>query len=286
MTSPSVARGAAPPVPAPGQPGTALARRRRLVVGTLSIDPLTSAEALDAVEALVVRGRGGIVFTPNVDHVVKAERDGAFRAAYREADLCLADGAPLVWLSRLLAAPLPERVAGSDLVLPLARRAAERGWRVYLLGGAPGDAVRAGTVLARLGVTVVGVDAPRISLAPDGDADADAAAHRVRAARPDLLLVALGAPKQEVWIHRHLETLRPAVAVGVGASLGFVAGTLSRAPRWVARLGLEWLYRLSREPRRLWRRYLVEDSAFALIAARTWWRSRSRASAGPEEGAT
>ena len=121
---------------------------------------------------------------------------------------------------------------------------------------------------------MVGVDAPFLTLAPEGEAESRAALARVREARPDLLLVAFGAPKQEIWIHRHRAELGSAVAVGVGASLDFVAGTIPRAPRWVSRAGLEWLYRLVREPRRLWRRYLVEDPAFAGILLGTWRRAR------------
>jgi len=241
----------------------------RVEIGTLRVHVLDLEGALDAIEALVSARAGGAVFTPNVDHVVKAERDPAFRAAYRDADLCLADGMPLVWASRLLGAPLPERVAGSDLVVPLAERAARNGWRVYLLGGAPGDAERAADVLARRhGVAIAGVDAPFLAPGPDGEAAALAAAERVRAARPELVYVAFGAPKQELWIHRHVGFIRPAVALGVGASLAFIAGTLPRAPRWMARAGLEWAYRLGREPRRLWRRYLADAGGFLPIVAR------------------
>lgn len=248
---------------------------RRVRIGCIDVDVLDLSEAVDAIDALVAAGRGGAVFTPNVDHVVKAERDVELRAAYAAADLSLADGMPLVWASRLLGAPLPERVAGSDLVLPLAARAARRGWRVYLVGGAPGDAARAAEVLAQApGVEIVGVDAPPLDLSPAGAADARKAAERVRAARPDLVLAAFGAPKQELWIHRHRELLSPAVVLGVGASLAFVAGTIPRAPRWMSRAGLEWLHRLAREPRRLWRRYLVEDPAFARILVRTWREAR------------
>jgi N-acetylglucosaminyldiphosphoundecaprenol N-acetyl-beta-D-mannosaminyltransferase len=246
----------------------------RIRIGEVPVDVVQAAEAIEAIEALVRSGRGGAVFTPNVDHVVKAERDRAFREAYRAADLSLADGAPLIWASRLLGQPLPERVAGSDLVLPLARRAAERGWRLYLLGGAPGDADGAAGKLRALGVEIAGVDAARIDLGPAGEAASRAAAERVREARADLVYVALGAPKQEIWIHRHRDVLGPAVALGVGASLAFLAGTVSRAPPWVARSGLEWLHRLLREPRRLWRRYLVEDLAFLPIVLRAWRGSR------------
>jgi len=248
---------------------------RRLRIGSVPIDVVRFDEALDAIEALVERRAGGCVFTPNVDHVVKAERVPEFRDAYRNVDLSVADGMPLVWASRLLGAPLPERVSGSDLVLPLARRAARRGWRIYLLGGTDGDAERAGKLLERLGVALAGVEAPYVDLGAPGIAANEATADRVRASGADLVLVALGAPKQEIWIHRHRERLGGTVAIGVGASLAFLAGRVSRCPRWMARAGLEWLFRLACEPRRLWRRYLVEGPAFLPVLLRTWRRRHS-----------
>jgi len=244
-------------------------RPARLRLGRLLVDPVTLEGAVDAIEALVTAGRGGLVCTPNVDHVVLAERCEEFRSACCAADLALADGMPIVWSSRLLAPRLPERVSGSDLVVPLARRAASRGWRVYLLGGGPGVAAEAAERLRRrVGLEIVGTDAPTISL--EGAADgSEAALQRIQAARPHLILVALGAPKQEIWAHRHRAELGGAVAVGVGASLDFVAGRVGRAPRWVSRSGLEWLWRLLREPRRLWRRYLVDDPRFLAVLWRT-----------------
>jgi N-acetylglucosaminyldiphosphoundecaprenol N-acetyl-beta-D-mannosaminyltransferase len=248
--------------------------RARVRIGQLEIDPVTFAEALQTIADLIARREGGAVFTPNVDHVVKAERHAAFRRAYARADLCLADGMPLLWASRLLGSPLPEKVSGSDLLIPLMQLAAERRWRVYLLGGAPGVAEEAGEKLTNeLGVTIVGIDSPIVG--PDGTGDAsEQALERVVAARPDLLLVAFGAPKQELWIDRNAERLSPAVAMGVGGSLDFVVGRISRAPAWMSRAGLEWLFRLLQEPGRMWRRYLVEDPAFVAIVARTRRQAR------------
>ena len=176
---------------------------------------------------------------------------------------------PLLWAARLLGKPLPEKVSGSDFVPPLLERAAERGWRVYLIGGAPGVAALArDKLLERMpSLQVVGVDAPRIE---PGDAPElrDPIVERIRAASPDIVLVALGAPKQEIWIDEVRDTLRPAVLLGVGASLDFVAGTAVRAPRWMSNAGLEWLFRLNSEPRRLLRRYLVRDPKFLFILGR------------------
>ena len=247
---------------------------RKVRIGALDVDPVTLDGALKRIAELVDHGNGGAVFTPNVDHVVKSEKHLAFRQAYSRADLCLADGMPIVWASRLLGTPLPEKVSGSDLVLPLAQLAADRGWRVYLLGGRPGVAAEAGEKMAReLGVRVVGSDAPNID--PDGGSDeAEQTLDRIQTARPDLVLVALGAPKQELWIDRSGRHIAPAVAIAVGGSLDFFTGRVRRAPPWMSRAGLEWLFRLTQEPRRMWRRYLIEDPRFVAIVVRSWRHAR------------
>jgi N-acetylglucosaminyldiphosphoundecaprenol N-acetyl-beta-D-mannosaminyltransferase len=244
----------------------------RIVLGHISIDALTLSAAVDSIQTLVSARRGGFVVTPNVDHVVIADRGDDFRGAYAAAALSLADGKPIVWASRLLGTPVPEKVSGSDLVLPLMQRAAARGWRVFLLGAGPGVADAAAERLRLdLGVNVVGTAAPYVRVTPgEPDPEGDTAVEAIRAAHPDLVLVAFGAPKQELWMHRRRDALAPAVLLGIGASLDFVAGRVRRAPRWISNAGLEWLWRLAREPRRLWRRYLVDDPRFAVILWRTW----------------
>ena len=241
------------------------------------VDSVSFDEALDRIIALVERGTGGAIFTPNVDHVVKAETHPAFRGAYERADLCLADGTWIVWASRLLGSPLPAKISGSDLVVPLAECAARHRWRLYILGGEPGVAELAGARMSNeFDVAFVGCDAPSVDM--DGAMSApEEALKRLRAARPDIVLVALGAPKQELWIDRYAEHLSPAVAVGIGGSIDFFVGRVRRAPPWVSRAGLEWLYRLAREPRRMWRRYLVEDPRFVSIVARDLRASRRHA---------
>lgn len=242
---------------------------RRIRIGELWVDGLSFAGALDEIATLVERGEGGLVFTPNVDHVVAANRNVALRNAYSHAALALADGAPIPWAARMLGTPLPAKVSGSDLIIPLARLAAERGWRVYLIGGAPGVAATAAERMRReLGTNVVGVDAPRLSA--DGQAeDEHEVLARIRTVNPHLLLAGFGSPKQELWLDRVRERIGSTVGLAVGASIDFVAGAQRRAPRWVSRIGFEWLYRLAREPRRLWRRYLVDDPWFIAIVLRT-----------------
>ena len=250
--------------------------RRRVRLGALPIDQLTFREALDAIAAMIEGGQGGTVFTPNVDHVVMADHDERFRNAYAAASLSLVDGMPVLWAARLLGLRLPEKISGSDLVWPLLERAEQRQWRVYILGGAPGVGAKAAERLKERfpRIALVGVDAPRI----DMDAPAETRTgvlESVRAARPDLVLVALGAPKQELWIAEAASELRPAVLLGIGAAVDFIAGTARRAPPWLSAAGLEWLYRLAREPRRLWKRYLLRDPEFALIVLRQARRSRA-----------
>jgi N-acetylglucosaminyldiphosphoundecaprenol N-acetyl-beta-D-mannosaminyltransferase len=267
--------------PVAGDIGTRTAGGRRIRVGGLPIDHVTFAQALDSIAAMIASGEGGSVFTPNVDHVVMAAHDERFRLAYDAASLCLADGMPVLWAARLLGTPLPEKISGSDLVWPLLERAEREQWRVYILGGGPGVGEQAAQrLVARFPrIVIAGTDAPRI----DMDAPAEARAEvltRVRASRPDLVLVALGAPKQELWIAESAADLRPAVLLGIGAAVDFIAGTARRAPRWVSTAGLEWLYRLAQEPRRLWKRYLLRDPEFFLIVLRDLRRLRADGPAG------
>jgi N-acetylglucosaminyldiphosphoundecaprenol N-acetyl-beta-D-mannosaminyltransferase len=173
---------------------------------------------------------------------------------------------------------VPEKVSGSDLVPLLVRLAAARGFRVYLLGGAAGVAQQAASRLraAHPDLLVVGAASPRVDI-EEPAARRRALVETIRAAGADLVLVGLGAPKQELWIHDTAPSLRPAVLLGVGASLDFIAGTARRAPKWMSAAGLEWAYRLAHEPRRLWRRYLVRDPEFVGIVLHQWiahWAGR------------
>ncbi len=239
----------------------------RLRVGELFIDVLRFEEALDAIEGLVREKAGGSVFTPNVDHIVLADENPEFKDAYKGARLSLVDGMPIVWVAPLLGAPLPEKISGSDLVMPLMARAAARRWRVYLMGAGPGIAQKAADkIREQLDVQFVAIESPKVDLSQPPD---EALLARIRAAKPDVVFVALGSPKQEIWCHRVSERLAPAVLVGVGASFDFLAGAVKRAPPWVSRLGFEWLFRLALEPRRLWRRYLVQDPKFVRSVLRT-----------------
>jgi N-acetylglucosaminyldiphosphoundecaprenol N-acetyl-beta-D-mannosaminyltransferase len=244
-------------------------------MGHLGVDVVDFEQAIEAIAALVAAGQGGMVFTPNVDHVVQVETNLELREAYAQCALSLADGKPLLWLARAMNRPLPAKVSGSDLIDPLCARAARDGTSVYMLGGRPGVATAAAQILVdkHPRLQVVGCDAPAMGFDQDPTANQQVIA-RIRAAQPGLLLVALGAPKQELWLHRHRAVLGTVVGLGIGASLDFIAGVSKRAPRWVSEWGGEWLYRLGQEPRRMAERYLVRDRAIVGIAWRTWRQHR------------
>ena len=234
-------------------------------VAGVAVAAVTREETVRQVATGLERGEGGWIITVNVDHLKRCETCPEIASMYREASLVVADGMPLLWAARVAGAQLPERVAGSDLVWLLAERAARDGRSLFLLGGNPGAAE---TAAARLrerwpGLRIAGTSSPTVASPPTA-AEVEALAAELEAAAPDLVYVGLGAPKQEQLI-RALRTRLPRTWwMGVGISLSFVAGDVSRAPRWLQRLGLEWVHRLGQEPRRLARRYLIDDLPFAL----------------------
>jgi N-acetylglucosaminyldiphosphoundecaprenol N-acetyl-beta-D-mannosaminyltransferase len=239
------------------------------------VHDVTLREAVTVIAGVLESGSRGYVVTPNAHHIVLLHRDRALRDPYDRALLRLPDGASLLWASRLLRTPLRERVTGADLLPALCEVAASRGYSVFLLGGRKGVAPRAAARLraAYPGLRIVGTHTPPDRFAQDARAVQEAL-HVVNRARPDILFVGLGAPLQELWVHRVWDQLKVSVAVCCGAALDFAAGTKPRAPLWVRRAGLEWLWRLAHEPRRLWRRYLVQDLAFVGIVLREWWQRR------------
>lgn len=210
------------------------------------------------------------VVTPNVDHAVMFQERPELRAAYEDASLVLADGAPIVLASRLVGRALPERVAGSDLVPQLLAQSRQP-LRVFLLGAGPGVAEEAaGNIRRTWGlIEIVGTYSPRLGFEADPAENARILA-MIAAAAPDLLVVGLGAPKQELWVHQHRRELRAKVALCAGATIDFLAGHRRRSPLWMQRLGLEWLHRLAAEPRRLASRYARDAWVFPQLVWREW----------------
>jgi N-acetylglucosaminyldiphosphoundecaprenol N-acetyl-beta-D-mannosaminyltransferase len=233
--------------------------RPRLQLGSTFIDQLDLDQAVERITDFLWSGRPHQVVTANLDFLSIAERNAEFRQTINDADLAVADGMPLVWLSRLRGQPLPERVTGVDLVDACCGIAEDTGHGVFLMGAGPGVPQAAAQRLLERhpGLRVVGTYSP-----PMGPLRRKEDARMVRMiqdAQPGFLFVALGAPRQDLWIRSHLAELNVPVAMGVGCVFDLLAGVSNRAPEWMQTGGLEWAYRLAREPRRLWRRYLLND---------------------------
>lgn len=243
---------------------------------------LTEAESVERIVALARESKGGRpaqVATLNVDFVANAVGSWPFRGdaelwdILKNADLVTADGMPIVLLSRLLRQPLPERVTGADMVPELCRRSAEEGLSVYVLGGDKEAVETAFEKMAIPGLRIAGIDPAFVKL----DQDQPEIVARINKAAPDILFAALGNPKQELWASRHLNELKVGVVIGVGGTFNFIAGRVKRAPRWMQRGGLEWIYRILQEPGRLWRRYaygLVKFSWLSLLSLCGAYRER------------
>ncbi|HEU5314575.1 MAG TPA: WecB/TagA/CpsF family glycosyltransferase [Chloroflexota bacterium] len=234
-------------------------QRPRVNLHGVQLDQVALRDAVAALRSFLHAPGCHQVVTVNLDFLTMAERNSKFRQIINEADLAVADGMPLVWASRLKHERLAERVTGVELVHESCRLAVEAQRSVFLLGGGPGIAERAADALrARYpGIEVAGSYSPPVGpLAPPEE---KRILEMVNRAKPGFLFVALGAPRQDVWIRAHRHELEASVAMGVGCVLDLLAGVVRRAPRWMQHSGLEWAYRLGQEPNRLWRRYLVND---------------------------
>ena len=243
----------------------------RIRIGAAPVDPCTLEEAVRRIlERAAAGGPPEYVVTPNAHHVVMLQDSARFREVYERAWLSLADGMSLVWAARLLGTPVPEKVSGSDL-FPRLCEAARPGVRIFLLGGREGAAAEAARVLRARNpaLEIVGTYSPPMGFERD-EAEVERAGERVRAARPHILFVGLGAPKQEYYMAEQRERLGVPVSVGVGVSFEFAAGMVERAPPWVQRAGLEWLDRLRKEPRRLWKRYATTNPRFVALVLRQY----------------
>ncbi len=240
-------------------------RRVTLPLADVEVDVITEEDAVARIVAASLDGEGGLVVTPNVDHLLKIAAGSWLGAAYAEADLVVADGMPLVWASRLLGDPLPERVTGADMLISLTAAAAENGLSIYLLGGTPGAVeVAADRFIEQWpSLKIAGTSCP-----PRGferkRGGIDSVCDDVVSAAPDIVFTAMGAPRQEYLNIALRHRFPSAWYLGVGGAIDMAAGNVRRAPEWAQRAGVEWLYRLLQEPGRMVRRYLVDDTPFAV----------------------
>jgi N-acetylglucosaminyldiphosphoundecaprenol N-acetyl-beta-D-mannosaminyltransferase len=245
-------------------------------------DNVTTADAVALVEQMVRSRRPHYLVTANVDFLVQAQEDVELQRILFDAHLVLCDGTPLVWASRMLGNPLPERVAGSDLVPLLIRVAAQKNYRLFFLGGTPES--------TEVALANIKAQYPRLSIVAYSppfnkllEMDHDEIKRRIQEARPDFLFVSFGCPKQEKWITMHYQSLGVPVSAGVGGTIDFLAGHLKRAPVWMQRTGTEWIFRLLQEPRRLFRRYVKDLWVFGWSILGQWWQLQfhRRVQAGP-----
>jgi exopolysaccharide biosynthesis WecB/TagA/CpsF family protein len=222
------------------------------------IDPITYGQALQELERYVESGVPHQIVTVNVDFVRIAQENEDFRRILNTSDLSVADGKPLLWAARWTGQELPARITGMDLVLGASELAARRDESIFLLGAAEGVAAKAAAVL-REQYPALKVHVYSPPMGPFSEEEDARMIALIRESGARFLFVAFGAPKQDVWISEHLHELGVPVCAGIGGVLNFLAGTVKRAPDWVQRAGMEWLYRIMQEPARLWRRYFVED---------------------------
>ena len=237
--------------------------KHSVAVMGLPLANVSASEAVDQIEELILSGGTHQVATANLDFWVNSLKDVHLHRIIAGCSLVLADGMPLVWISRLLGSPLKERVSGVDMVPMLAELSARKGYRIYLLGGKPGVGERATKLLEERypGVNIVGHHAP--PLADLERMDHGDTLERIRQAKPDILMVAFGNPKQEKWIRMHAKRLGVPVSIGIGGSMDMLIGDVQRAPVWMQRSGLEWLGRCIQEPKRLVPRYWRNLSGLA-----------------------
>lgn len=228
----------------------------------VSIDNCTMSELLEKL------GYGGVVFTPNVDHIIKLQKDREFYRIYHTADYLVCDSQLIVYASKFLGQPLQEKISGSDLFPAFYQHYKnDKSVKIFLLGGPRGAAETAcENINQKVGrKMVVGYYSPPFGFEKD-EAECQKIVDKIDNSEATVLAVGLGAPKQEKWIYNHKSKLEKVkLFFAVGATIEFEAGSCSRAPKWMSEAGLEWLYRLLREPKRLWKRYLIDDLPFFLL---------------------
>jgi N-acetylglucosaminyldiphosphoundecaprenol N-acetyl-beta-D-mannosaminyltransferase len=231
------------------------------------IDNLTMAETLNEIEKLIQKKICSYVVTPNVDHIVRLEKDEELQKVYKNASLILTDGKPLIWISKWYKTPIKEKISGSDLFPRVCQLAANKNYTMYLLGAAEGVADTAARNLMKKypGLNIVGTYSPPFGFEKN-EQEMNKIKTQIQDVHPDILIVGLGCPKQEKFMYYHCKELGVPISFGLGASIDFEAGNIKRAPKWMSNHGLEWLYRFSKEPKRLFKRYFVDDLKIIQVA--------------------
>ena len=231
----------------------------------VNVNSLTMAQAVEAVQQFIAEKKGALVATANAEMLMRATQDDELKDILNQADLVVPDGAGTVWAAGHLGEPMPERVAGFDLAQELMREAPARGDRIYFFGSAPGVADKAKAKAEELypGIQVVGTRNGFFT-----EADEPGIIAEIKAARPDILLAALGVPKQEKWLKKHMQELPVPVSIGVGGTLDVMAGVMERAPLWMQKAKLEWLFRGLKQPSRAGRLLALPKFVLKVVASK------------------
>lgn len=235
------------------------------------IDNLTIAEALERIDEIIQENNSAYLVTPNVDHIVQLEKNNELRKAYQNAALILTDGHPLMWISKLYGTPIREKINGADLFFPVCELAAQKNYSVFFLGAAEGVAEKAAENLMKRydGLKIAGTYSPPYGFEKN-NAETEKIIRLIRQAKPHILIVALGCPKQELFMYHHCKDLCVPISMGLGASIDFAAGNVKRAPKWMTNHGLEWLYRTIQEPGRLAKRYFIDGISIGRLILKYW----------------
>ncbi len=235
------------------------------------VDNVTEEEAIRYIEECIKDRKIGFVVTPNVDQIVMMEKNLYFREICDNAELSVVDGHPLLWIAKWYKRPIKEKICGSDLMPHLCRIAAEKGYKIFLLGAAEGIAAKAADILKEQnpGLIIAGTYSPPFGFEKD-QAELDKINRILKESEADMLFVGMGAPKQSVFIYENMDIYQIPMSFCVGATIDFIAGEQTRAPRWMTDHGLEWLYRLFKEPKRMFKRYIVNDTKIIGLA----WKYR------------
>ncbi len=235
------------------------------------INNLTMQETVKAVEQMIAADKKSYVVAINVDVVMKIEEDPYLKRIVDSADMVLVDGKPLVWISKLHGKSLKAKISGSDLVPLLCEVAAQKGYKIFLIGGKDGIADQAKQHLVKKlpGIQIVGVYAPPFGFEKN-KTELEKINQMISEAHPDLLIACFGCPKQEKWIYENLAKYEAKVSICAGATVDFLAGNVKRAPRWMSEHGLEWFYRFLQEPKRMFKRYFVDDVGIIKLIFKYW----------------
>lgn len=235
------------------------------------IDNVTMDEAIDYIVESILQRKIGQVITPNVDQIVRMETDSYFKEICDNAELLLTDGHPLLWIANWYKTPIKEKICGSDLVPKLCEVAAQKGFSVFFLGAAPGVAQRAADKLKEKlpDLKVAGTYSPPIGFEKDQQ-ELDKINQMLYDSHADMLFVGMGVPKQDIFIYENMQKYQIPMSFSIGGTIDFIAGEQKRAPKWMSKIGLEWFYRLCRSPKRMFKRYFVDDLKIFKLA----WKYR------------